>query len=910
MNPFRAIWNRLRSLGQNRVVKREIDEELRFHLEQRTTENVAKGRSREDAAREARKRFGNFQSVREECRQMQGTSFGESFLQDVRFGLRSLRKDPGFTTVVVLALALGIGASTAIYSVVNSTFLNPFPGPDSRRLVQIAERDYTQGEFKEQNGKPFFVGLSPPVLEAVMAQQDFFAQFTWAYDVMLERKTDDFIEEDGGYLVSPNFFELWNVPPFLGRTFAADEASPLDREEKPTRDTVIIIAYSWWQSLFGGDPRILGKTIDLSGRRFTVVGVMPANFQFPFGGAKFWIPAEPIHLPPGWSMGSNIRVFARLTPRATVQQAEAMLGTVAHQVAADPNFAKSYGEEWKRRPGGLGFWVRPARYQFTDGREDLERTLFGLLAVIGCVLLIACANVANLSLARLEKRQQEMAVRAALGAGRLRLMRQLLTESVLLACLGGISGVGVAVLGVKLLGTLVPENMPRLRAFQIDGHALGFTMLIAIATGLAFGCVPAFEAGRVKLGEALKQAGSQATAGLRQKYFRGTLVAVEFALTLVLLAGAGLMIESVVRLLHVNPGFSPQNLVRIDLELPWDKYNDFDHYEKMTQLRKILYAQLHEGLSALPGVQAVGIGKHGAWPEKMNLEDGNKPIEALLDGAGAGPDDLFRAMRVPLLAGRYFDNDDIGDSVGTVIVNETMAQTFWSGESAIGKRFGGRTSYGPRQYEVVGVVGDIRDDSYNAPVRPTFYRPCNELRLEGMDPFLVVRARGDPRTLVPAIRQVLKETEPTMRTPRISLYEQVLYDSTVAQRTYMLFLTVFAVIGLLLASLGIYSVLAYSVTRRTREIGIRMALGAERHHVLVQVMKLGLRLAGIGALAGLLAAFWLTRLLRHQLFEVAPTDPVVFIGALLLLFIVASVACLLPALRATRINPMKALKYE
>jgi predicted permease len=910
MNPFRVITSLFRSIWQRREVKEEIDEELRFHLDQRTAENIAKGMSPEEAARAARKRFGNLQDVREKCRQMRGASFGEDFLQDVHFGARMLRRNPGFTIVVVLALALGIGSTTAIYSVVNSTLLNPFPGPNPGRLIQIAERDYTQGEFKEQNGKPFFIGLSPPVLEAVMTHQDFFAQFTWADGATLERKTDDFIEEDGGYFVPPNFFELWNVPPLLGRTFAADEASPLDKDRIPTRDTVMMISCSWWQSLFNGDPHVIGKTIALSGRQFTIIGVMPANFQFPFGGAKFWFPAKPLRLPPGWSTGPNTRVFARLKPDGTVQEVEAMLGTVAHQVASNPEFAKTYNQEWKLRPGGLGFWVRPARYQFTDGREDLERTLFGLLAAIGCVLLIACANVANLSLARLEKRQQEMAVRSALGAGRLRLMRQLLTESVLLACLGGIGGVGVAAIGVKLLGTLVPPYMPRLRAFQIDGHALGFTMLIAIATGLVFGCVPAWQGGRVKLGEALKQAGAQATAGLKQKYFRGTLVAVEFALTLVLLAGAGLMIDSVVRLLHVNPGFSPQNLVQAGLELPWDKYNDYDHYEKMTQLRKVLYAQLHDGLSALPGVQAVGIGKHGAWPEKMKLQGSDKPIEALMDGTGVGQADLFRAMRVPLLAGRYFDQDDVGDTVGTTIVNETMAETFWPGESAIGKRFGGQTSYGPRQYEVVGVVGDMRDYSYNEQVRPTFYRPCNELRLEGMQLFLVVRANGDPHALIPAIRRVLKDIEPAMHTPDISFCEQVLYDSTVAQRTYMLFLTVFAVIGLLLASLGIYSVLAYAVTRRTREIGIRMALGADRRHVLGQVMKQGLRLAGIGAVVGLLAAFWLTRLLRNQLFEVGPNDPVVFAGAVVLLFIVASVACLLPALRATRINPMKALKYE
>ncbi|HEY1788958.1 MAG TPA: ABC transporter permease, partial [Verrucomicrobiae bacterium] len=409
MNPFRAIWIRFRSLWQNRAAKQEIDDELQFHLEQRTAANMAEGMSPQDAAREARKRFGNLQSVREECRQMRGVSFGEGLLQDIRFGLRTLRKDPGFTTVVVLALALGIGATAAVYSVVNSSLLNPIPGPNPGRLIQIAERLYTHGEFRDQNDKPFFDGLTPPALEAVIAHQDLFAQLTWTEGVSLERKTDDFIEEDGGFGVSPNFFELWNVPPLLGRTFAADEAVPLGTDNVPTRDTVIILSSSWWQTLFNGDPQIIGKTVTLSGRHFTVIGVMPGQFQFPEGGAKFWFPAEPLRLPPGWATGPNTRVFARLKPDASVPQVEAMLGTLAHQLATDPGTGKMYRDDWKSRPGGLGFWVRPARYEFSDGRDDLERTLFGLLAAIGCVLLIACANVANLSLARLEKRQQEMA---------------------------------------------------------------------------------------------------------------------------------------------------------------------------------------------------------------------------------------------------------------------------------------------------------------------------------------------------------------------------------------------------------------------------------------------------------------------------------------------------------------------
>ena len=836
---------------------------------------------------------------------------GETALQDLRFGARMLWKSPGFSAVAVLTLALGIGASTAIYNVVNSVLLNPIPGPGSARLVQIAERAYTQGLFHEANGKPFFCGVSPPVLEALAANQGLFVRFAWANQLSLDRKTEDFIENEMGHVVSPDFFAPWHVPPLLGRTFAKGEALPVYEMDKPVPDTVIVLSYSWWKSLFGGDAGVVGRTIELSGHHFTVIGVMPRHFQFPWGGTKFWLAAEKLRLPPDWGTGANIRVFARLKPDVTVRQTEAMLATVAQRVAQDHQWDKMYGKEWSGLPGGLGLWVRPAREEFAEGQDDLQRTLWGLLAAIGFVLLIVCANVANLTLARTERRQQELAIRAALGAGRPRLIRQLLTESVMLACLGAIAGVAVAVVTGKLLAALVPEYMPRLKPIQLDGQALGFMLLIAAATGLAFGCAPALHAGGEKLGDALKQAGAGATGGAGRRRYRGALVVAELALTLVLLAGAGLMIDGVVRLLRVDPGFDPENLARIIISLPWDRYNDQEHPEQATQLRKVLYAQLHERLAALPGVKAVGIGKRGAWPEELTLEGHARPLEALRDGCGIEQSDLFRAMRIPLRAGRYFDRHDLGEGVGTVIINETMARTFWPGEGAVGKKFTGDFwPVGRRQYEVVGVVGDIRDYSYQRPPQPTFYRPCHELSLEGMAPFFMLRTQVDPRALVPAIRKELNAAEPQMREPQIVVCRQALYDSTQARRSYLLFLAVFATAGLLLAALGIYGLLAYSVARRTREIGIRIALGAERGQVLALVMAEGARLIGVGAASGLLAAFWLTRLLRNQLFEVRPGDPVVFICALLLLAAVALLACFLPALRATKINPMEALRYE
>ncbi|MBI4661088.1 MAG: ABC transporter permease [Verrucomicrobia bacterium] len=832
-------------------------------------------------------------------------------MNDLKFAFRQLLKNPGCTAVAMLTLALGIGGTTAIYSVVNAVLLDPVPGPEPDRLLQIAERNYSS-----RDQKPFFGGVSPPVLEGLRVTQEFFSDFAVINGRMLERKTEDFTEEISGALVSPNFFTLWNVPTLLGRTFAKDEAVPLDRNEKPERDSVIVLSYTLWKSLLNGDRGAIGKTLELSGRQFTVIGVMPRHFEFPHGYTRFWVPAEDPRWVPNSMTGPNIRVLARLKSGATVEQAQAMLDTVAQRLIQDHSNTWGYPDEWRRRPGGLGFWIRPVRIAFQEsyGSEDLRRTLFGLLAAIGFVLLIVCANVANLTLARVERRQQELAVRSALGAGRFRLMRQLLTESVLLACVGGLGGLVVAVWGMKLLMILVPESMPRLKAIQVDAHILGIALLVSVATGLLFGLAPALRAGKTRLNEALKQSSTGTTATAWQRRFRGALVVAQFALALVLLTGAGLMIQSVVRLLHVNPGYDPENLLRVYVNLPWQKYA-FPHREP----RNLLLAQLHERLAALPGVKAVGLDKQN-FSHDFKITDSSPPVNLYSFGCGVEESDLFRSMRVPLLAGRalnksdvagdYFFQRDVVEGTSAVVVNETMARLCWPGESPIGKTFRGAHERAKRKYEVVGVVGDIRDYRYDQKVNPTFYWPYQEFDLSGMAPAFVIRTAVEPGTLVPAIRRELKAAEPAMNTPRITAFRQVLYDATQAHRTYMLFLVVFASIGLLLSAIGIYGVLAYSVTRRTREIGIRMALGAERRQVLGLIMTEGARLIVMGTAAGLLAAFWLTRLLQKQLFEVSPTDPAVFAGVVLLLLAVAFLACLIPARRAARVNPMEALRYE
>lgn len=821
-------------------------------------------------------------------------------MNDFKFAVRQLLKNPGFTTVAVLTLALGIGATTAIYSVVSTVLLNPVPGPEPDRLIEIGERSHGNKD------EPRFGGVTTHSLEALRSKDEFFTDVIWMDRLDLERKDSDFIELISGVAVPPNFFSQWDIKPVLGRTFGKDEAVRRVDWRSLDRDAVMVVSYSFWQSRLGGQADVLGKVIEANGHHFTIIGVMPRYFQFPNGAhPTVWIPVENSN--PQETL-QNIRMFVRLKAGVAVEQAQAMLDTVAGQLLQE--HPDVFSNEWRKRGGGFGFLTRPLRHAFTQAHyraRDLQGTLFGLLAAIGFVLLIACVNIANLMLARTEKRQQELAIRAAVGASRMRLMRQLLAESALLAGFGAVAGLVVTFYGMKLLVLLIPETMPRLRAIEVDGHALAVTVLVSAITVLAFGLVPAWLGGRASVNHALKQAGTGSTVTLGWRRYRSGLVVTEVALALILLTGAGLMIESVIRLLQVNPGFDPENLLFANPGLLRDQKYSVNP-PRAGQLEEALYAGLHERIAALPAVKAVGISKIGFFQLGFILEGREDPIGLLPAGTGVGESDLFRAMSVPLLAGRYFEPSDIGEKVGTVIINETMARLCWPGESSLNKKFRNK---GGRVFEVVGVAGDVRIDRYDEKVEPMFYRPYQEQAHHGgRGPFFVVRTQRDPSDLIAAIRSEIKAVEPNMTTPWFHVVRQKLYDATQAQRTYTVYLVAFAVVGLLLSAIGIYGVLAYSVTRRTREIGVRMALGAQRSHVLRMVMSEGARLAALGTVVGLFAAFCLTRLLRHQLFEVSPTEPRVFIAVAIVLLFVALIACFLPARRATRINPMEALRHE
>lgn len=912
MKMLLTIVTHVRALFTRGGLDAEMDEEMQVHIDLQTQANLEAGMPEEEARRAAFREFGHLEAIKESCRDQRAGWFGRQLsmtVRDVRFALRQLRRNPGFTAVAVITLSLGIGSTAAIYSVLNHLILEPVPGPEPERLLQIAERYYSESD------KTFhFFGVSPPVLEGLRANEDFFAEFAMCESQGLEMPSDDFARRVGGAFVSPNFFDLWGVPPVFGRTFAEDEAVILDDRGEPAEDGVIVLSHSWWDSTFQADPDVLGTTMELGGRNFAIIGVMPEHFTFPWGSGKFWIPTEDRPFRPERFVGANTKVLARLKPGTSLREVQNMLDAVAQRIGKELEGSWGYAEFWSRRPGGLQLETRPVRYAFQAEKmaENLRQTLFGLLAAMGFVLLIVCANIATLTLARGERRQQEFAVRTALGAGRVRLMRQLLTESLLLGCIGGLGGLVVTFWGIDLLMTLVPEYLPRVRAVEIDGFVLGTAFLLSLATGASFGLIPAWRASRNSLGDAVKQAGLTTTAGIWRSRYRDGLVVVQVALAVVLLAGAGLMVQSVIRLLHVDPGYDPENLLRVGVRLEGEYFSSGspDPAERILN-------ELHQRIISLPGVLAVGLYKNSG--DRLDIEGPRGLVRIGVRGCGVEESDFFGAMGVPLLAGRLLNRSDIEsgfffdamrvDGVSAVVINRTLADLFWPGEDPLGKTFAASPDF-PRTYEVVGVVGDVNHYSYSERREPLFYRPYPEFHLTGQPPMFLIRIATDPDTLTAAIRRELLAADPAMRMPGIDVVSKTLYDSTEGQRTFMTYLTAFAGLGLLLAAIGIYGVLAYSVVRRTREIGIRMAIGSRRWLVVKLVMMEGMRLILIGLALGLVAAFLLTRFLENQLFDVNPADPVIFAGVALLLFVVASLACLLPAIRATRIQPLTALRYE
>jgi putative ABC transport system permease protein len=887
MGQLRILSARLRGLLRREAVIGDIDEEMRCHLEMEVEANVGRGMPPVEARRAALRSFGNVDSVRQRAWEVRGGGMLETFFQDLRYGARVLARNPAFTAVAVLTLALGIGANTAIFSVVDQLLLRPLPYPGADRLVLLWE---VTPSGRHQNPVSYANFLAwrrqARSFEGMAAFADQRANLTGIGEP----------EEVVLQFATPGLFRVLGFPPVLGRGFTPQEVV----EDGPR---VAVLSHAFWRQRLGGDPKVIGRIIQLNSEPYAVVGVLPAGFQWHIQqGSTTGRPAEvwvPLPLPtegPG-TRGRFLSVVARLKPGVSPARAGAEMKTLAARLAIDaPKYNKDFGEEVLTLREQLVGEVRPA--------------LLILLGAVGLVLLIACANVSNLLLARAAAREKEIALRAAVGARRLRVVRQLLTESLLLSALGSLLGLVFAWWGLRALVAISPRELVNLRGVGLNLPVLGVTLAVSLATGFLFGLVPALESARLNLNGSLKEGGKgSAGQGARNRRLRNALVIAEVALALVLLAGAGLLIKSFVRLQEVDPGFHRENLLTMVVRLPGGKY------EEDRQLVAFFH-QAAERIRAVPGVRGAGTvsylpfygGPGSATSFSVEGRPAPPPGEAPTTDVRVTDAGYFGAMGIPLLQGRNFTGVEVREARHVVLVNAAMARQIFPGENPLGKRILVEMSSEAVPTEIVGIVGDVKFASLAEEVRPTVYMPMAELPYSLMT--LVIRTTGDPGALAPTARRVLREIDPDQPVSDIRTMNQVMSEAVGRNRFNTLLLGLFAGLATLLAAVGIFGVMSSSVTLRTREIGLRVALGARQGQVLALILKQGLLLTLAGVALGLAGAVALTRLLAGLLFGVGSTDPATFTAIALLLTLVSAIACYIPARRAARVDPLIALRYD
>ena len=816
----------------------------------------------------------------------------DTLLQDLRYTVRMLIKRPGFTVVAILALALGIGANTAIFSVVNAVLLRPLPYENPEQLVMMWE---TNPRLKLGYDE---VSVAPANFIDWKNQNSVFQEVAAFWPNTFNLAGAGQPERLEGVDVSAGLFSMLGAQPARGRVFEAGE-------DEPGRNHVVIVSHGLWQRRFASDPDLVGKTIKLNGEEFTVIGIMPEDFQFP---RRTELPAQYRFFPPQPELWAplvftqtqlqnrgthNTAAMGRLKSGVTLDEARSEMSAIANHLA----------EQYPRTNRGFDVILTPMHEQAV-GR--VRPALLILFSAVGLVLLIACANVANLLLARTASRKKEIAIRTALGAGRARLVRQFLTESVLLAMTGGVIGLLLALWGIDILLTLAPGNLPRLNEVRLDGYVLGFTLLVSLVTGLAFGLAPAYRASKPDLNEALKEGARGVSVSFARNRLRSLLVVAEVALSLVLLVGAGLLIKSFLKLQQVNPGFKAENAFAIEVALPDTSYPESDR-------QVTFFNQLLERVSRLPEVESASVSASIPFSGSENSTgfgvEGYQFTEQgpLADYAAIAPG-FFNVMGIPIVRGRDFTERDNKDAPQVVIVSQSLAERFFPDGDAIGKRL--TFNFGAERVarEIVGVVGDVKYTALNAEPIPAVYMPHPQFPSGFM--YLVVRPASGTPGLIGQVRAEAWAIDKDLPLSTVHNMEDLIAASVVSERFNMLLLAIFAVVALVLAAVGVYGVMSYSVTERTREIGIRMAMGARQKDVLKLVVGQGMALAFAGVAIGLAAALGLTRFMESLLFGVTATDAATFFFISLLLTFVALIASYIPAQRATKVDPMVALRYE
>src|SRR5436309_13951980 len=878
---FARMKSLLRNLLHKHREERELDKEVRAHELLLADENIRAGMNLEEARRQARLELGGVEQVKEQVREIRAGHLLEMLGCDVHYAARMMRRSPGFTTTAVLTLALGIGANTAVFSVVNAVLLRPLPYPDSDRLVQMWSTNPRANRWGMWTAYPRF--------EDWRRENTVFEEMATARTWVISIKGGDHPESLFGVITSSQIFQLLRVQPMLGRGF-------LPEEDQPGHDHVIILSYGLWQRRFGSDRDVIGRTVDVDQQNYTVFGVMPSDFRFPpelpaSYRVDAWLPPAPD--PSRNERGSNnYYTFARLKPGVTLAQAQAEMDAINDGLAEKHSEDRELGVKvvgWRRQ---VGSEVRPA--------------LLILVGAISLVLLIACANVANLLLARGAMRQREAALRQALGAGRARLIRQFLTESLLLAVFGGAVGLLLAYQGVDLFIRLAPD-IPRLNETTIDPHVLILSVVLTLGTALIFGIAPALQGSSTDLQDSLKESGSRLTIGSTRARARSVLVAAEIALALMLLSGAGLLVRSFVRVQQVDPGFNPKNLLTAFVMLPPSKYPE-------PRRQALFFHEVMDRIMSLPGVECAG-----AADSAPMLTNDTGPVS--IEGHPVGRDeveiqaerpkitpDYFCAMGIPLLRGRAFTWADNEGSLPVAIINESAARQYWPNEDAMGKRVKLEDGSAPVWRQVIGIVGYVRQDSVVEAARREVYAPLLQVPVPYLA--LTARTRAEPAVLTAAVRQAVMAVDKDQPLSGIKTMEQVVEDSVAGRRFQMSLLAVFATIALGLAAIGIYGLMSYTVNQRTHEIGIRMALGAKRGEILHLVVRHGMILAIVGVVLGTVGALLLTRFLSSMLYGVGANDPTTLLSVATLLIGVVALASYIPARRAMRVDPMVALRYE